>query len=474
MYKGIHFYSDKILPYTDYLREKYVRVNPMDLNDVQYLVDGNRVYRGLIDQVEAEIGFSLDPINTEYEAKSSLFKFTHRDHQHEAVTELLVRNTGIIQASPGVGKTVMIADICARLYKCEGKIIVISENTKPHSQIYNTLIEACPTLDVGRLGNGYNDIDSKVIVAMRQSLVNSKYDDLLTEATTVIVDECHHGVTDQYISIYNRCENLQKLYGVSATPYRDDEKHDLLNAIFGRVRYKIDYGEAIQSGMLCPIVVIAEKIPKMEIDEPKYTKTVTRIDTTTGKQFTVEEALPPWIVKQLKSRYFLDIYDKYIQKNTVRNMCAINFAKKLNAKGKSCVIIVSRVVHANELHALMPDAVILHSGTPKKKKLEIFADLETKQTLTVISTLFDEAVDVKSLDGVAIVAAGKNSVKIIQRIRSTRKFEGYINGKLVTKDVGYLYYPIDQTGFFAGQSRICLKYLKEEVAKSDKNTIHFI
>jgi superfamily II DNA or RNA helicase len=465
------YYDESLVKYNASLRDKFVRFNPLDFTDVTFLALDGKIYGGIVEDVSEYLDQPLPyKIDTTYD-KSNLFVFTHRPHQHEAVTKLLEYYRGIIQASPGVGKTVMIADICARL---NTKCIVISENKKPFTQIYNTLVEACPGLNVGRVGDGYNETECDVIVAMRQTIVHDKYTEFLSKFKVVIVDECHHGVTKQYTDIYVRCVEAEKLYGVSATPYRDDEFNDMITPIFGRVRYKIDYGEAIDNDMLCPVVVITKKMKKMEIEEPVYTKPVFTIDPFSGETIQSEEPLQPWMIRRLKATFFQKIYNDYIIYNDDRNKDIIEYANKLNSKGKTCVIIVSRVEHANELHRLMPSAQVLYSSTKKKDKERIFADLESKKIKTVISTLFDEAVDVKSLDGVAIASAGKSTVKIIQRIRSTRKFEGYINGVKVVKEVGYVFYPLDQTGCFASQSRQCLRMLKAEVAKSPLNKIHYL
>jgi ERCC4-related helicase len=95
--------------------------------------------------------------------------------------------------------------------------------------------------------------------------------------------------------------------------------------------------------------------------------------------------------------------------------------------------------------------------------------LQHREISCLISTLFDEAVDVPSLDVVAVAAAGASTVKTEQRIRSTRIFSGTLRTGHYTKTRGYVYYPRDNTDFLKTQSRNSLSLLKNIVKEHPKN-----
>lgn len=470
-FRGLYCYSDKFSAYSEYLSNNYVWYNPLDLTDCISLYEEGKLYGGLLDDVASVCKINL-PENTSIPPNFDIFKFTHRENQNEAVTELLKHYRGIIEASPGVGKTVMISDVCSRLNN--KKILILSENNKPFQQIKNTLADACPSLNVSLYGDGKTDLSGDIVVGMRQSVVNINNDDFFDSIDVIIVDECHHGVTTSYRKIYEKCVNCERLYGVSATPYRDDELNDLLLPIFGKIRYTISYGQAIEANMLCPMVLILEDVPVKEYPEPSYTANRKMYDALTNSVIQVEVPLSNYAITMKKREHYKYVHDDYIMRNVERNLKGVNFARNLNKQNKSCVIIVSKINHANEIHKIMPEAVVLHGQCNQKYKDEVYKKLYNKEILTVISTLFDEAVDIKTLDGVAIMAAGKSTVKIIQRIRSTRVFEGYINGVYTKKEVGYVYYPVDSTRYFKTQSQTCLRMLKKEVNSSPHNKIYKI
>jgi hypothetical protein len=98
----------------------------------------------------------------------------------------------------------------------------------------------------------------------------------------------------------------------------------------------------------------------------------------------------------------------------------------------------------------------------------------TKKIMTIISTVLDEAVDIASLNGVALMAGGKSMIKFYQRLRNSRSFAGYTSLGWEKKECGHVFYPIDQCDFLKSHSQTVLAAIKKLVKQHPKNTLEEI
>jgi superfamily II DNA or RNA helicase len=121
------------------------------------------------------------------------------------------------------------------------------------------------------------------------------------------------------------------------------------------------------------------------------------------------------------------------------------------------------------MEKLIPYGVPLYGET--ENRAEIIRKLRNKEIMCVITTLFDEAVDVPSLDAVAVLAGGKSKIKLKQRIRSTRAFKGTTVLGESTKKRGYVWIPHYEEKYLKDHSKKRLKELKEIVAEHKLNEL---
>ena len=456
------------------LVDNFTWVNPLDLNDAIYFYQDSDMYGGIADKLAAylvERGYECVILPPEH-CKEYNWKFhwTYRPRQWEAVSSLLNEHRGIIKATPGAGKTAMIASIVANLGV---KALVVCQNSKPFGQIYDTFVKSTDIVP-GRFGDGYKE-EGDVVIAMVQSIgsaLQQGYDhplrEFIRQAKVVIVDECHHGVADTYHSLMPHLGQLERLYGVSATPHRDDDRHAQLEAVYGPIRYEITYGESIEDNVSCPITVMVEDVPPRKYADLSLPVEHV-IDKETGIVTMRAKFVQPWRLQQMKRTRYAHIYQDYIVNNVDRNTLAVRTARDAMAQGKSCAVIVGRLDHAENVKALLPEAVIITSKTKKADKATIFEKLGRKEIMCVITTLMDEAVDVPTLSLVLLLAGGKSTVKLIQRLRSTRAFEGETALGYFKKTMAYAYYPIDNCDYLHGHSLSCNRLLKSVVAQSPQN-----
>lgn len=138
-----------------------------------------------------------------------------RYYQKEAVETLIKKSRGIIHASTGVGKTMLLAHLTAEVGV---NTLVLAHTTAVFHQLHNTF-QKCLGIPIGRVGDGYKDI-KKITVAIPQAIVGSikvpkrklvsgrwkevmtnvqvvkdEYKDFMLNTEALFIDECFPGKT---------------------------------------------------------------------------------------------------------------------------------------------------------------------------------------------------------------------------------------------------------------------------------------
>ena len=96
---------------------------------------------------------------------------------------------------------------------------------------------------IGVLGAGKNTLQGNIDVAVMQSLVSSnEVKPLVRDYGMIIVDECHHISAVNFEKIL-RFSNAKYVYGLTATPARQDGHHPIIFMQCGPIRYRVDAKE---------------------------------------------------------------------------------------------------------------------------------------------------------------------------------------------------------------------------------------
>lgn len=449
------------------LQQEFMWVSPLDLEDVDYFYRRKFMRSGMMFAVAdrlTQLGYHTD-IELENVPSSEFpewkFKYKYKPLQEPAVDALIKFRYGILKAPPGVGKTVMASGV---ITKIGHKAAILVEQKEPFKQAYKTLKKATTIGHVGRVDGTHKDVGD-VTVFMIQALHNALKNDpdgpivqAFRECTVIIIDECHHAASERYAVALDSARSAKYILGFSATPHRDDDKHDYLEAYIGPVVHEITYAEAIDHKILCPCTIEVVPVPERKFGY-------------VGKNGPVSKN--PFEVK----RQFTKVVKEYLFYNQSRTQIAIDYARDAMRAGLSVALLVSKTDHGDYVHSLMPEAEYVHGKSPKKYRERIFGsddrvgDLQTKKVMAVITTLMDEAVDIPSLGAVVLMGGGKSSVKLIQRIRSLRTFEGDTELGYYEKDRGYVLYLKDQADFLRSHSTECIRLLKELVREHPSNEI---
>jgi superfamily II DNA or RNA helicase len=127
-----------------------------------------------------------------------------------------------------------------------------------------------------------------------------------------------------------------------------------------------------------------------------------------------------------------DLYYLGVVRNAARNNAIVRIVQSNMDKGIPTLVLIRRLEHGNlllqQIGFGMPsgDVVYLQGGTSaftRDRSVSLFESGRVK--CVIASSIFDEGKDIPSIGSVVIAAAGKSSIKNIQRVgRGMRKSEG--------------------------------------------------
>ncbi len=431
-----------------YLLGQFAWLNPVDLTQEIFFYHEGVMRTGIAQSVCKEIvasGLQCELVLDELPEREFSFcmkeGFAPRDFQIDGVNALHDHRFGFLSAPPGAGKTVAMA-LLTQKFGLRTAIVV--NNKEPFSQAYSTFERFTDfSSNVGRISGEFKQLGPVTIYTIQALNRALQRKDEIAEhflnSKVCFIDEAHHVAANSYANIVESLRRPYSICGFTATPFRDDSRDSFLEALIGPVLYHIPYSQGIDEEFLVPCTIYVER---MEAKEYGYIN-------------------PEKSVFQKRAEY-AKVYKDYVINNTKRNRAGIKMAREAMGEGLSVVMIVSKIEHANSLHALLPEAQIITGKTPKKQREKILEDFRTHKVNVVISTVFDEAVDVPSLGLVCLMAGGKSSVKLIQRLRSLRAYTGKLHdGSTYNKDRGYVWYPRDKADYLTSHSTTCVGLLKE-------------
>lgn len=206
----------------------------------------------LFDRVFVSYSFN-DKTNSGIEIQAE-FNGTLRVEQQTAAEAMLEHNTGILSATTAFGKTVVASYLIGKR-KTNTLILV---HTQSLMKQWQKSLEQFLVLNVeppeqgksrgrkkmwspiGNLGAGKNTLNGVVDVAVMQSLISGdEVKELVRNYGMIIVDECHHVSAVSFEKIL-KFADAQYVYGLTATPTRQDGHHPILFMQCGPVRYRVD------------------------------------------------------------------------------------------------------------------------------------------------------------------------------------------------------------------------------------------
>jgi len=173
--------------------------------------------------------------------------------QKHAAEKMLAYDNGVLHAATAFGKTAVGAYLVAER-KVNTLVLVhnteIMKNWVEDFEKFLLIEEELPQYTtpkgrtktrksaIGRLSASHNSITGIIDIAMISSLgKKGEIHELVKNYGMVIMDECHHGASQTAEEVLNEV-NARYVYGLTATPKRDDGQEEKIFMQFGPVRYR--------------------------------------------------------------------------------------------------------------------------------------------------------------------------------------------------------------------------------------------
>lgn len=360
-------------------------------------------------------------------------EYEPRPYQNPVLDVMFSSARGIIKSPPRSGKTIIAGAFLdqSRLFPN----IFLCNSIDIASQTLQKFRSMIPDCSFGLIGDGIFDIGDITVMTVqsavmayedeyksrrakkreekgkpykswdnRSELTNDQRLELrehFLKAKSVMYDECHHSQSSTANLVMSKAKNAQAIFGFSATPGYGTESDLQIEATIGSIIHEISYHDLIRGGYLLPPKIFVYNIPKTVCSSTMYPA----------------------------------IYSEAIVHNEFRNRLIAKLAQRLISKKKTVLVIVDKKVHGNNIKHFLPEAFILYGDASLEERNMVKEELNSGELLCVISTLWDEGVDIPGLHYVINAAGGASPIDTFQRLRSItpnpddpdKKFGGLID-----------------------------------------------
>jgi superfamily II DNA or RNA helicase len=332
-------------------------------------------------------------------------------YQIDMVESCLKNKHGMVRAATGAGKTLTIAKLVGE-YNTSTVIYVVSLDLLEQMK---EELEDCLDTPIGVVGNGECRIEKITVCsvwtaaraferkkpkAIKRTFEESDIDtwspsetqkhliaSMVKDAKLVIMDEAHFAAADSIKFVLSNSVSSANRFGFTATPWRTEGDDLLLEAAFGKIIHVIDSSWLIDNEYLVPPIIYFRDVPPL-------TDNVSKV----------------W--PKVKS--------KYIVENAERNKLLIDQVIKLLENGRKPLVLFREHKHGEILKSLLPGNIRYRYITGKKTKAErkeIRKEWEEgKLDLLLASTIFDQGINLPTLDALVVADPGKSTSKALQRI----------------------------------------------------------
>lgn len=333
------------------------------------------------------------------------YTYELRPYQLRVVQDIVQKRFGIIQAPPRSGKTNCVVAVVDS--ERQFPVVFFCRSLDLAYQTKKRFENFLPDVPVGIVGDGTVDVQDVAIVTIQSafSAYDKKYKDdsvqeekpvqdkllvkkLLKTAKLVFYDENHHSGASTSRFILDQCTSATMRIGLSATPFAGKEEDLLIEEACGPVIHSISYSELIKEGFLLRPNIYLYKLPKMEV----------------------------------KGNY-QSVYKQAVTDNEFLAQLIQKIAGKLNSTGESVVVQTEFINHTRKLGELLGCPTMTGTDSSDYRK-ELLQKLQNKEVLCVVSTLFEEGLDLPSLGYTINAAGGLSSISTMQRMRSITAAEG--------------------------------------------------
>ena len=308
-----------------------------------------------------------------------------RPYQDEAVNSMLQANTGILCSPAASGKTVMAMAIIRMLGLKTLWIVHRGGLARQAAASYEKFFGE----KAGVVGDKSWIIGNTFTAGVTNTVAAKSRDLLKEEFDLIIVDEVHRAPTAM---TFNALIGLSPkiLYGLSATPFREDNLQDVLYNLIGPIRHEVPREELERQGY-----IVTPSINLLKTDIAINLDSLEKV--TFGSYLHALEA------------------------TTERTMLVATEVITYQALGYSCVVLCEYVSYCeliyNLLSELVPNVAIIH-GRNKKIADELPSMVANKEIDIICTTYkyFSDGFDLPELAGMFFGTPFKSKIQCEQVI----------------------------------------------------------
>ncbi len=369
-----------------FYKTQKMRMSTYGIPRIIYSFEETDGYVGIPRGCRTALTHLLDKSNSKYtfddkrnkgRAIKSNFKGLLREEQQLAANALVQHENGILSVPTAFGKTVIGASLIAHR-KCNTLVLVhlqtLCDQWKKSLEQFLEINESLPEQEkkrgrkkiraiIGQIGSGKNTSSGIVDIALVQSLVHeNEASDIVKEYGMIIVDECHHASSLNYEKVLS-ATNARYVYGLTATPQRQDGQHPVTFMQCGPIRYSISAKE--QAG-------------RRSFDH--YI-----IPCFTGFRRPFSQNEPDWHITKIFAA---------LAENELRNQQIANDIKEALINGRTPIVLTQRKEHVIRLATILESQTDAHiitligadSAKVKNKMVETLTAIPNGEKLVLIAT----------------------------------------------------------------------------------------
>jgi superfamily II DNA or RNA helicase len=327
-----------------------------------------------------------------------------RPYQKECVAHLLAHQRAMVVAPAGAGKTVIGAHALARL----GPGVPFAWLANTREQVEQA---------EGALRTAGVDLSAGLVCCVMSRPRLENYN-------CVIVDESHHAPASVWHATINTMRPEARLWGLTATPFGDDEeRNDSIKQMFQEFIF-IDRDDVMAGGHLVPGAVVPHDLDSHGQYDPEIRP---RVDLETRNRARRWPTVPE---HEHRSRVVWQLTQEHLRQNEIRNSRIAKIASDAMAAGETVIVLVGSIEHGEKLVSLIPGSAIVHSKLSSKERARRTDALRNGALGCAVATsLMDEGADFPRASSLILAAGGRSPTKVIQRTgRVMRPSQGKTHG----------------------------------------------
>ncbi len=347
--------------------------------------------------------------------KPELVNVSLRSYQQEALEKWRSNNyQGIVALPTGSGKTL----IGVSAVVLTGRRSLIITYTREQMFQWRDVIVKSTNIPQSMIGLMYSDEKrlAPITIITYQSgfRVISEISPLFD---LLIVDEVHHLPAEKFKHIAVHSIAKYRL-GLSATPYREDGKHEELFPLLGGIVYHKTPAELAATGFLARYRVVTVKVG-LKKDELEQYNSLRKLyfKLANGRDF--KKVLEDALRGDQRAREALRIHSQMkmlLAKSESKLEKAVEIARSELEKGGKIIVFTQYVEQAEELSKRL-GAYLLTGEVPALERKRILEEFKTaSKGILVVTTVGDEGLDIPDANVGVMVSGTGSRRQFIQRL----------------------------------------------------------